>query len=358
VQMDWLAPAFGIVGIVLMFGVVYVWARNVKRSIRREIALAPEPDASMLTTLRAETEWIQRYSKLPQEEQLRRRDELYQAMQRARALLEGPIAADLSSRLDRSTTSNSERVGPMRETDRILLEMTELGRAGTSPQAIASLDQRMKEAFERDSQELARQLELIGKETSHPKPYVIPKPFRTPTIILLLFIAAGTVLELTIGSGFIFAAADTYRSAAPWLFAALIPVFAILLYWLDRLGGNARIRFPTSWLRTLIIFPLMVAMCSGMVLIAPLGWISLLGLAIGARADDLEGIVLSAGDVSKSSRASRCKQKAKIAVRGASAAICVEGRTATPLPIKEGAVLLNGRVSLFGTYVQSIRAQP
>ncbi len=121
-----------------MLGVVYVWARGVERSIRREIALAPEPDANMLTTLRAETEWIERYSKLPKEEQLRRRDELFQAMQRARALLEGPIAADLSSRLDRSATSNPERVGPMRETDRILLEMTELQGAGASPQAIAA----------------------------------------------------------------------------------------------------------------------------------------------------------------------------------------------------------------------------
>ncbi len=154
----------------------------------------------------------------------------------------------------------------------------------------------MKDAFERDSQELAREIELIEKETSHPKPYVIPKPFRTPTIILLLFIVTGAVLELTVGSGFIFAGADTYRSAAPWFFAALLPVFAVLLYWQERLSGNLRSSFPTSWLRRLIIFPLMVAVCSGIVLIAPLGWASLLGLAVGARADDLEGIVLSAGE--------------------------------------------------------------
>ena len=217
----------------------------------------------------------------------------------------------------------------------------------------------MKDAFERDGQkEFAREIELIEKETSHPKPYVIPKPFRIPTIILLLFIVTGAVLELTVGSGFIFAGADTYRSAAPWFFAALLPVFAVLLYWQERFSGNLRSSFPTSWLRRLIIFPLMVAVCSGIVLIAPLGWASLLGLAVGARADDLEGIVLSAGDVSKSSRASRCKQRAKIAVRGASAAICVEGRTAAPLPIKEGPALLSGHVSRFGVHVESIRAQP
>lgn len=98
------------------------------RATRSAAALAPQPDPKMLTRLSAETTWIEWYANLPKEEQLRRRDELVEHMQRTSAL----FAADgLSTRRD---TGRAEQgipsvfgVGPVSETEKIRLEMMELG---------------------------------------------------------------------------------------------------------------------------------------------------------------------------------------------------------------------------------------
>jgi hypothetical protein len=278
-------------------------------------------------------------------------------MQRTSALF---AADDLSTRRD---TGRAEQgipsvfgVGPVSETEKIRLEMMELGRTGANEREIARLDQRMKEAFDRESQEFSRRIAEFEKDAAPHEPYRLPKRLRMPTVVVLAIIVAGAVLEMTIGRGFIFAGANEYRSAMPWIFVVLLPVFAFLLFVINRANRSyQQDRFPTWWVRTLVVFPLTVVLCSGVVLIAPLGWAALFGIALGTSTDTLEGRVLIVGRISTSSKG--CRQTDKIEARGASANICVDGRTSEPVLNEGDTVLLSGRTSPLGVYIESIRAK-
>ena len=91
------------------------------------------------------------------------------------------------------------------------------------------------------------------------------------------------------------------------------------------------------------------------VLLAPLGWAALFGIAFGTSTDTLEGRVLSVGRTSTSSKS--CRQTAKIEARGASAKICMDGRTLERVLNEGDTVLLSGQTSPFGVHIESIRAK-
>jgi len=252
------------------------------------------------------------------------------------------------------TPNHSDKSSNIAEMDAAVTDVMDLHRQGKLDDvALAQFDERMNQNFTRLNKESAEQLAKLQASFVPPKRLILSKRYRLPALLVMFFIGCGFVLELTIGEGFIFAKADSYRSAMPNLFLIILLPSAFLCFFLTRADENILSTYPTWWVRWIIMFPLMSSLLSGMIVFSPLGWAALSGWAVGTRSDQLEAKVLSIGAFSRSSKS--CDQKIKLAIDGASADICIEGRLLGAVPKQGDTVAITGRTSVFGVFVDEIR---
>lgn len=217
--------------------------------------------------------------------------------------------------------------------------------------ASARIEARLQEISTRLDKDLAEQISQVDARAA-PKRWLLPKPLRVPAMAALVFLCAGTLLEVTVGRGFIFSASNGYRAAMPWLFGVLIPVFAVGWFLLERAHHDLRTRYPTWLVRWLVMFPLIVVLSAAMVVVSPLGWAALLGRTIGSSSDRVEVSVISIDPPSRSSRG--CVQHARLEFEGARARICLEGRLSGPAPQAGERVSVTGRISRLGLFIDRI----
>jgi hypothetical protein len=246
---------------------------------------------------------------------------------------------------------------PEAKMDALLAEAMRLDRQERlDDAALAQLDARMQQEFGRLHQEgRANQTAKIETRAASPRNFVLPRRFRSPALAAFLFVTGGSVLELTVGQGFIFAWANEYRSIAPWIFLGLLPPFGLGWYFLERANQTLRVSFPTGWVRWLLVFPLAVALSAGMVVVSPLGWAALFGWAAGTPSDQLEAKLVSIGESSPSARS--CDQSATLELGGATTRICLEDRISGQTPRAGDTLAIVGRTSALGVFIDEIHSK-
>ena len=183
-----------------------------------------------------------------------------------------------------------------------------------------------------------------------------PQASRTKVAIVLLAFAlvlGGALLKITVGSRFVFFYSERYTSIGWWAFALLFPVIAVAMF-NEQVKVHMRLRYPTWWVRWLMMYPLSVALAAAAVVIAPLGWIAALTLATGSSAEPTVGRLISVGDYRPSSKG--CDQRGELAMHGKTASICLEGLAVLPMR-GNVPVVVSGKQSNFGLLIEGLKQQ-
>jgi hypothetical protein len=233
-------------------------------------------------------------------------------------------------------------------------ESMELKATGESDEVIAAhLEARLQGLTKRLDEEDAREIERIKANYSAPKRLVLPIRLRILVGVAALVVLAGGGLEETLGTRFIFAAANQYREAMPWIVAALTPLFAWLMIRVERINHDLATRYPTWWIRWLIMFPLTAILLSAAVALAPLGWSALFGRLNGSDARPIDAQVRYV--FKPSSRG--CRQEAEVQVGDNWARICIANVLVGRVPRDGETVTVVGSVSRFGTRIKEIQTR-
>ncbi len=171
--------------------------------------------------------------------------------------------------------------------------------------------------------------------------------------IALLVAFLGTPLEVTVGEYFVASFSSAYKSLLPTLFVLCLPIFAMLVFLVEKQQQTRSARYPTWSVRWLIMYPLLVVFCTGMLVFSPLGWSALVGRAIGTASPPLQAKVLSVS--AEQRRTGKCDQTVELDFEGSKTRICAEDRVVSP-PLKPGdTVSVHGRRSFLGFFIEEIQ---
>lgn len=240
------------------------------------------------------------------------------------------------------------------EMEAVFQEGMALEREGKLDKAAAArIDARLKQISRKLDEDVAARLAAI--DTGSPVRWRLPSTFRVAAVAVLVFSAAGAILESTVGEGFIYSNGNEYRAAMPWIYGALVLIFAVGWFSLEMGTHALRNRYPTWFVRWLIMLPLIIALTAALAVVAPLGWAALLGWTIGSRADGLDVSVISVEAPTQRTRG--CTQHAKLAFRDASARVCLDGRLGGPPPTAGERAQVDGRLSSLGLFIDRIDRQ-
>lgn len=246
--------------------------------------------------------------------------------------------------------------GDRLENEKILNEMKALEREGKLDEAaIAGFDARVDAQLARISHGVEKAQADFEAAIALRKRPVLPKRFVIPFLVFLFLVFIGPLIEMGIGRGFVFAYANAYRAAMPWIVGILLPVIGFGVYTRERKDHLLKDRYPTWGVRWLLMFPLVSLLAAALIVVSPLGWAAFMGWATGAGVTVPEAKVLAVGKASASSRRG-CKQDARLQILGNEATICLDGRISKPL--KQGDSLsVQGRVSVWGVYIEELHAK-
>jgi hypothetical protein len=171
-------------------------------------------------------------------------------------------------------------------------------------------------------------------------------------LVAMFVVLAGLVLEATLGERFLMTRARDYRA---WAWGALPALFlaALILMWLlSQRSDDFKRRFPTGWVRVAFALPLTGAMLAAALVAAPPGWIALGGWLVGERVHDVPARVVEVHGPKDRGRG--CRHDARIATEGNDARLCIRGLVVGDNPAAGDAVVLAGRASAAGLYVERI----
>lgn len=239
------------------------------------------------------------------------------------------------------------------ENEKILKEMKALEQQGKLDEAaIAGFDARVEAQLARISQRAEQAQADFEAAMAQRKRPALPKRSVIPFLVFLFLVFVSPLIEMGIGKGFIFAHANAYRAAMPWIVVLLLPVIGFTVYTRERKESILKDRYPTWGVRWLLMFPLVSLLGAAMIAMAPLGWAAFMGWATGKDSTTLEARVLSVGEASSSSRG--CKQLARLQVLANDASICLDGRISKP-PRQGDSLSVRGRVSVWGVYIEELQ---
>ncbi len=257
-----------------------------------------------------------------------------------------------------------DQLGP--EVAAVLREGMELERQGhLDTEATARIEARLQAIYEAQQRvnpvQQQHQQAIKDPDAQSPRHKVLVEdahePWTVPKVLWTPFLAAGVaglLLEVTVGRGFIWLGNVAYSSTMPVSLLVLFTVFAVVLYLDERANHSLQSRHPTWWVRWLVMYPTLVVFCAGLVAFAPWGWAAAMGWAWGASSR-VEVHVVSVEAPSPRSRG--CDQYAQLEFKGATSRICLEGRLGKQAPVSGETVVVYGRVSRLGLYVESIHRQ-
>jgi hypothetical protein len=273
-------------------------------------------------------------------------------------LLDRRELSQASAMLPRDTLANAGAV-PSRESG-ISSEELERLRQG-------DIDARLKSRVEEEIEGLGRRIEGLNAraDTLHkarargPFAYSLnlenrpsfSKPLAWTLIGLMLAILVGALLEVAlVGRGFLFAYSEQYRLIA---ILAIVPMTWLGMRGLKKFGAQWWLpeELPTRWIRRYIAYPSLLLMGLGLIVVAPLGWISLAGWAGGTPFAQLPGTMISANDRPRRD----CNYRDRLEVDGIWGSICMRGRVTGAHPKAGDKVVVSGRRSALGIYVENVR---
>lgn len=198
--------------------------------------------------------------------------------------------------------------------------------------------------------------EIADIKAHHQPPWLLlPSRLRIPVLAGLCFIVIGALLQQTIGNAFIFSWANEYRAARPWLFFVLLPMFAVGWFRIEKATSLIEGFCSGQRFRWLLVFPFVVALSTAIAISSPLGWAALSGVAIGKASDHVEVKVLSI-DVHLE-RAKHCDVAAELAFRCSTERLCLERQLSGRLPRPGENLVVTGRVSRLGLFIEEARVQ-
>lgn len=227
------------------------------------------------------------------------------------------------------------------------------GQGGLDSQARARIDERLQSISKKLNSDLADQVSQISSDDVRPKRRTLPRQLLVPYIAVLTFVIGGPLLESTVGEAFIFSGSTQYRLAMPWLFGILIPILALKWFLIERVTHQLQTSYR-YWSDRIFMFLGMVALTSALVVVSPLGWAALLGKTIGSLSR-VEVAIISVDSPSRYRLV--CAQRAHLEFNSATAQICLDGRLVGPLPSIGEKMMVVGRVSRLGLYIDRLEHQ-
>ncbi len=213
---------------------------------------------------------------------------------------------------------------------------------------------RIQELSNKQNNDIEAQISAIDARSIPSKPLVLPKQYKLPVLMVIVFVVFGALLEAFVGKYFIFSAINEYWRIMPWAVGILAPLFTVGLFFIEKNNQTMKTRYPTWTIRWLLMFPLTVAAATAMTVIAPLGWSALYGWSVGTPSQSLDASVLK---IRPASHSRWCDQRAELSFRGATASICVEDRISGISPMAGDKIAISGRLSTLGLFVEQIRKE-
>ena len=179
----------------------------------------------------------------------------------------------------------------------------------------------------------------------------LPKPWRRVVAVVLVLLLVGALLEMTVGERFIFAHADQYRDAMPWLLPLLAAALGVPIFMQVRSAEVRRQAVAAGISRWWTLFACGLAITLWMAAVSPLGWAAAVVWMLGSPVRSVEARVVA---IEPPTSRRYCDQRAELEFRGATARLCVEGLVRAQQPRVGDTVKLGGRALSLGLLVERI----
>jgi hypothetical protein len=155
-----------------------------------------------------------------------------------------------------------------------------------------------------------------------------------------------------LSDNFVFAGEHFYATSLPWIVAVVL--FPFVLYGCyDRTHqANLAYRYPSPVLRQFVILPLMACLLTFVILRSPIALSALAGWAFNSEAVVVEATVSSLGRLKP--KLGLCDQTLRVGAPEFAATICMEHTVVGRQPIPGDRVVVKGRRSALGIYIDEI----
>jgi len=179
------------------------------------------------------------------------------------------------------------------------------------------------------------------------------KKARPYLLVTVTVICMGVFLDFFLGDSFLFEYSSTYWRLMGWIFVFLTLLFGIKWYRDGQLQQILISRYPTKWVRWLLL-PLLPIASSILVAIAPLGWLALYAWLVSTPTTNITSKVISISEYSQISRA--CHQSAELAVNDLFGRVCLDGILLGQIPRAGETVTIVARPSKLGLFIDKINS--
>lgn len=172
---------------------------------------------------------------------------------------------------------------------------------------------------------------------------------------LFYFCVIGLLLEYSIGRNFAASYAAHFYKALPFIFSFVIPLCGIFMIRSQKIRIAMATKFPTLFLRWGLVFPLTLLVFSSLLIFSPLGWTALFGWGIGTPSVLINARIVEIKPRHYRERLLSCKQEAVLEIGGQRFDLCLDGRVNNNFPKNGDTLILSGKRSPLGFYINEIR---
>ena len=170
-------------------------------------------------------------------------------------------------------------------------------------------------------------------------------------------VVAVVVAFLSIGLGFVLHFEDRFLPSrlVPTPGVGLLGLLPLSLAAVLEMNAASPLsaRYPTWWVRVLVVWPLFVAMLAGVIYLSFLGWVA---AASNAVADGLQHRLADVQSLGRSeSRGHRCRHSMKLKYDVGNATMCADGLPGVDQARAGTKILLVGPSSALGQHVTALR---
>lgn len=162
----------------------------------------------------------------------------------------------------------------------------------------------------------------------------------------------GVLVFLAFSANFIFFFSTQYWNVARWAYLILLPVVALAFGYKDRFHQRLSYKFPTRWVRSIFLLPLVVLSATAMLVVAPIGWVTAATWVSGEERSDIDAIVVAIE--APRSQVKGCRQHATLSIFSITHSVCVKDYFQAQPPHTGQTVLVSGKESHLGFLVQHI----
>ncbi len=217
---------------------------------------------------------------------------------------------------------------------------------------IRLLEEQVVEAGKIAEERLARPREEWPFKFSHKK----TMSSRQKRIFALFCLGIACLLYgFNLSDNFVFAGEHFYATSLPWIVAVVL--FPFVLYGCyDRAHqANMAYRYPSPVLRQFVLLPLMACLLTFVILRSPIAFSALAGWAFNNEVIVVEATASSLGRLKP--KLGQCDQTLRVGTPEFAATICMEHTVIGRQPRPGDKVVLKGRRSVLGTYIDEIRVK-